>query len=126
MVQAEDYARFVQMLVGTVVCHWKTPAEPAHHRSDGSNDVGTLYSGTVKNTKGLGFGLTVDVVLDQSPRERPTWNGHLAWGGGAFGTYFWVDRRGRELVGVIMVQRSVAQLADGNLQENAVMQAIVD
>lgn len=119
---AEDYARFAQMLVNGGVLNGKRLLSPRTIDLMASNHVGTLYSGTGENTKGLGFGLTVDVVMDHVASGRRTSNGTFAWGG-AFGTYFWVDRQ-EGIVGVIMVQQSVAQLRTDF--QNAVMQAIVD
>ena len=46
----------------------------------------------------------------------------FAWGG-AFGTYFWVDRK-EALVGVLMVQEPVNSLRTDF--QNAVMQAIIE
>jgi CubicO group peptidase (beta-lactamase class C family) len=87
-----------------------------------TNHVGDLYTGTGGSAKGLGFGLTVDVVLDHATSGRRVSNGTFAWGG-AFGTYFWVDRK-EALVGVLMVQEPVNSLrADF---QNAVMQAIIE
>jgi CubicO group peptidase (beta-lactamase class C family) len=87
-----------------------------------ANHVGDLYTGTGGSAKGMGFGLTVDVVLDNAASGRRVSNGTFAWGG-AFGTYFWVDRK-EALVGVLMVQESVNTLrADF---QNAVMQAIIE
>jgi len=87
-----------------------------------SNHVGDLYSGTGGSSKGLGFGLTVDVVMDNVLSGRRVSNGTFAWGG-AFGTYFWVDRK-EAIVGLLMVQESVATLRSDF--QNAVMQAIVE
>ena len=72
--------------------------------------------------KGLGFGLGVDVVLENAASGRRVSNGAFAWGG-AFGTYFWVDRK-EALVGVLMVQEPVNSLRTDF--QNAVTQAIID
>jgi CubicO group peptidase (beta-lactamase class C family) len=121
---AEDYLRFAQMLVnrgeldGTRILGSRTVELMA------SNHVGDLYSraGSTGGRSGLGFGLTVDVVLDQVVSGQPRSTGSFGWGG-AFGTNFWVDPR-EQLVGVLMVQTPGGSLrADF---QNAVMQAIVD
>ena len=58
-----------------------------------SNHVGDLYSGIGRQpSKGMGFGLTVDVVLDSVAAGRRASNGSFGWDG-AFGTHFWVDRK---------------------------------
>jgi CubicO group peptidase (beta-lactamase class C family) len=119
---AEDYMRFGQMLANGGVLNGKRLLSPRTIDLMATNHVGELYSGTGGSTKGLGFGLTVDVVLDHAASGRRVSNGTFAWGG-AFGTYFWVDRQ-EALVGVLMVQEPVNSLRTDF--QNAVMQAIID
>jgi CubicO group peptidase (beta-lactamase class C family) len=57
-----------------------------------SNHVGDLYTGVRRNAKGMGFGLAIDVVLDHVTAGRRASSGSFGWGG-AFETYFWVDRK---------------------------------
>jgi CubicO group peptidase (beta-lactamase class C family) len=119
---AEDYMRFGQMLVNGGILNGKRLLSPRTIDLMATNHVGDLYAGTSGTAKGMGFGLTVDVVLDNAASGRRTSNGTFAWGG-AFGTYFWVDRK-EQLVGVLMIQEPVNSLrADF---QNAVMQAIVE
>ena len=119
---AEDYMRFGQMLANGGVLNGKRILSPRTIDLMAANHVGDLYTGTGGNVKGMGFGLGVDVVLDDAASGRRVSNGTFAWGG-AFGTYFWVDRK-ESLVGVLMVQEPVNSLrADF---QNAVMQAIVE
>jgi CubicO group peptidase (beta-lactamase class C family) len=82
-----------------------------------SNHVGDLYR------PGMGFGLTVEVVMDQIAASRRSSNGSFGWDG-AFGTHFWVDRK-EQLAGLLMIQRSSYATLNRDV-ENAVMQAIVD
>ncbi len=119
---ADDYIRFGQMLVNGGVLNGKRLLSPRTIDLMASNHVGNLYSGIGRGTKGMGFGLTVDVVLDQVAAGRRVSSGTFGWGG-AFGTYFWVDRK-EQLVGLLMVQEPVNQLRMD--LENAVMQAIVE
>jgi CubicO group peptidase (beta-lactamase class C family) len=119
---AEDYMRFGQMLANGGVLNGKRILSPRTIDLMGTNHVGDLYSGTGGNVKGLGFGLGVDVVLDNAASGRRVSNGTFAWGG-AFGTYFWVDRK-EALVGVLMVQEPVNSLRTDF--QNAVMQAIIE
>ena len=119
---AEDYMRFGQMLANGGVLNGKRILSPRTIDLMGTNHVGDLYSGTGGGVKGLGFGLGVDVVLDNAAAGRRTSNGTFAWGG-AFGTYFWVDRK-EAIVGVLMVQEPVNSLRTDF--QNAVMQAIVE
>ena len=87
-----------------------------------SNHVGDLYTGIGQRLQGMGFGLTVEVVMDNVAAGRRESSGSFGWDG-AFGTHFWVDRK-EQLVGLLMVQESNGQLMRDF--ENAVMQAIVD
>lgn len=119
---AEDYMRFGMMLVNGGVLNGKRILGPRTVELMGTNHVGDLYAGTGGNVKGLGFGLAVDVVLDNAASGRRVSNGTFAWGG-AFGTYFWVDRK-ESLVGVLMVQEPVNALRVDF--QNAVMQAIIE
>jgi CubicO group peptidase (beta-lactamase class C family) len=119
---AEDYMRFAQMLVNGGELNGKRILSPRTVDLMASNHVGDLYSGISQRIKGMGFGLTVEVVGEAVAAGRRVSNGTFGWGG-AFGTHFWVDRK-EHLVGLLMVQESVAQLrAD---LENAVMQSIVE
>ena len=119
---AEDYMRFAQMLGNGGVLNGKRILSPRTVDLMAANHVGDLYTGTGGSAKGLGFGLAVDVVLDNAAAGRRVSNGTFAWGG-AFGTYFWVDRK-EALVGVLMVQEPVNSLRTDF--QNAVMQAIID
>lgn len=119
---AEDYMRFGQMLANGGVLNGKRLLSPRTVDLMASNHVGDLYTGIGQRAKGMGFGLTVDVVLDNIAAGRRVSSGSFGWGG-AFGTYFWVDRK-EALVGLLMVQESVGQLRTD--LENAVMQAIIE
>ncbi|MBY0497785.1 MAG: beta-lactamase family protein [Cyanobacteria bacterium] len=119
---AEDYMRFGQMLGNGGVLNGRRILSPRTVDLMGSNHVGDLYTGNNANIKGLGFGLGVDVVLDNAASGRRVSNGTFAWGG-AFGTYFWVDRK-EAIVGVLMVQEPISALRTDF--QNAVMQAIIE
>jgi CubicO group peptidase (beta-lactamase class C family) len=119
---AEDYLQFAQMLAnggelnGRRILGARTVALMA------TNHVRDLYKGTGGTLEGMGFGLTVDVVLDHIAANGHKSNGSFGWGG-AFGTYYWVDPK-EQLVAVMMVQTPYTPLRRDF--ENAVMQAIVD
>ena len=118
---AEDYLQFAQMLVnrgelnGTRLLGSRTVDLMA------SNHVGDLYQKA--GSPGMGFGLTVDLVLDGvAARGDHRSTGSFGWVG-AFGTTWWVDPS-EELTAILMVQTPGGPLrADF---QNAVMQAIVD
>jgi CubicO group peptidase (beta-lactamase class C family) len=118
----EDYMQFAQMLVNGGQLNGKRLLSPLTVDLMASNHVGDLYSGVAQRLKGMGFGLTVEVVMDNVSANRRESNGSFGWDG-AFGTHFWVDRK-EQLVGLLMVQESNGQLMRDF--ENAVMQAIVE
>lgn len=121
---AGDYVKFAQMLVnrgeldGVRILGSKTVELMA------SNHVGDLYAqaGRVGGASGKGFGLTVDVVLNDVAAQDNRSTGSFGWSG-AFGTTFWVDWQ-EEMTAILMVQTPGGPLrADF---QNAVRQAIID
>jgi CubicO group peptidase (beta-lactamase class C family) len=119
---ADDYMQFAQMLVNGGVLNGKRLLSPRTVDLMASNHVRDLYSGVSQRLQGMGFGLTVEVVLDSVAAGRRESNGSFGWDG-AFGTHFWVDRK-EQLVGLLLIQEPVAAM--GRDFENAVMQAIVE
>jgi CubicO group peptidase (beta-lactamase class C family) len=87
-----------------------------------SNHVGDLYAGVGQRLKGMGFGLTVEVVMDGVAANRRESNGSFGWDG-AFGTHFFVDPR-EKLVAVLLIQTSGRDIHRDF--ETAVMQSIID
>ena len=118
----EDYMQFAQMLVNGGQLNGKRLLSPRTVDLMSSNHVGELFSASAPRNRGMGFGLTVEVVMDGVSANRRQSNGSFGWDG-AFGTHFWVDRK-EQLVGLLMVQESNGQLMRDF--ENAVMQAIVE
>ena len=119
---AEDYAQFAQMLVNGGELNGTRILGPRTIEYMATNQVGTLYTGAGARAEGLGFGLSMEVVLDNVRANRRTSNGSFGWDG-AFGTHFWVDSK-EKLIGVLMVQTPGTGVTRDF--ENAVMQAIVD
>ena len=118
----EDYMQFAQMLVNSGQLNGKRLLSPRTVDLMSSNHVGDLYAGVGQRQKGMGFGLTVEVVMDNVSANRRESNGSFGWDG-AFGTHFWVDRKDQR-VGLLMSQEPVAAMSRDF--ENAVMQAIVE
>ena len=118
----EDYVQFAQMLVNGGELNGKRLLSPRTVDLMASNHVGSLFAEASAARQGMGFGLTVEVVMDGIQANRRTSNGSFGWDG-AFGTHFWVDRK-EQLVGLLMIQEPVGALSRDF--ENAVMQAIVD
>ena len=121
---AEDYAQFAQMLANGGELSGRRLLSPRTVDLMASNHVGGLYTGAGAGPRvhGMGFGLSMEVVLDAVQANRRTSDGSFGWDG-AFGTHFWVDRK-EKLVGVLMVQTPGTGVTRDF--ENAVMQAIVD
>ena len=122
---AGDYLQFAQMLVNRGELNGTRLLGPRTVDLMGSNHVGDLYekAGRTGGAPGKGFGLTVDVVLDNATaRGDHRSTGSFGWSG-AFGTTYWVDPK-EEMTAILMVQTPGGPLrADF---QNAVMQAIVD
>jgi CubicO group peptidase (beta-lactamase class C family) len=121
---AEDYAQFAQMLVNGGELNAHRILGPRTVELMASNHVGELYSGAGAGNRvqGLGFGLSMEVVLDPIRANRRTSTGSFGWDG-AFGTHFWVDPK-EKLIGVLMVQTPGTGVTRDF--EDAVMQAIVE
>ena len=87
----------------------------------GSNHLGDLYARGGR--PGMGWGLSVEVVVDPVAANRRTSAGSFGWDG-AFGTHFWVDRK-EQITGILLIQQGVQAQLNRDF-ENAVMQAIID
>ena len=118
---AADYLRFEQMLYhrgevfGTRILSEESIATMT------SNKVGDLYSGK-GDQKGVGFGYTVMIVLDENAAFGHRGVGAFGWGG-AFGTVSWTDPA-QEITAVLMVQQASKGL--GEAFEKAIQQAILE
>jgi CubicO group peptidase (beta-lactamase class C family) len=120
---AEDYLQFAQMLVNGGELNGRRLLSPRTVELMGSNHVGDLYEQAGAARRGMGFGLTVEVVADAVQANRRRSNGSFGWYG-AFGTHFWVDPK-EELTGILLIQQGVNTPMNRDF-ENAIMQAIVD
>lgn len=120
---ADDYLQFAQMLVNGGQLNGKRLLSPKTVDLMGSNHVGELYAKAGANRIGMGFGLSVEVVLDPVDANRRTSTGSFGWDG-AFGTHFWVDRK-EQIAGILLIQQGVQAQLNRDV-ENAVMQAIIE
>ena len=120
---AEDYLQFAQMLVNGGELNGKRLLSPRTVALMGSNHVGDLYAQAGAARRGMGFGLTVEVVMDPVEANRRQSAGSFGWDG-AFGTHFWVDPK-EHLAGILLIQQAVNAPLNRDF-ENAIMQAIVD
>ena len=117
---ADDYMAFAQMLGHGGELNGHQILSPTTVRLMASNHVGDLF--TEARTEGLGFGLSVQIVLEPAVSNQRMGKGSFGWGG-AFGTNFWVDPE-HDLVALLMIQEPVNALR-GDFA-NAVTQAIVE
>jgi CubicO group peptidase (beta-lactamase class C family) len=118
-----DYTQFAQMLVNGGQLNGKRLLGPRTVELMSSNHVGDLFAKSSAARRGMGFGLTVEVVMDPIAAGQPRSTGSFGWDG-AFGTHFWVDPK-EQIAGILMIQRSVNVALNRDF-ENAVRQAIID
>jgi CubicO group peptidase (beta-lactamase class C family) len=120
---AADYYLFAQMLCNGGQLNGKRILSPWTVDLMLSNNVGDLFLGQIgRPPKGIGFGLGGEVVLSAADARLRKPNGSYGWDG-AFGTYWWVNRKER-MVAVYFVQ------VPGRSQQydfdNAVSQAVIE
>jgi CubicO group peptidase (beta-lactamase class C family) len=119
---AADYFRFGQMLADGGQLDGKRLLSPRGVELYASNHVGELFVGQAGRPRGMGFGLTVEVVVDPVQAGTFRSRGSFGWDG-AFGTHFFVDPKER-LVAVLLIQTSGRDIHRDF--ETAVMQSIID
>jgi CubicO group peptidase (beta-lactamase class C family) len=119
---AADYFRFAQMLANRGELGGHRLLSPRAVALYSSNHVGDMMPGQLGRPRGMGFGLTVEVMVDSVRAGSYRSNGSFGWDG-AFGTHFWVDPQ-EQLVAVLMIQTNVGRTIHRDF-ETAVMQAIV-
>lgn len=120
---AADYFQFAQMLCNGGQLNGKRILSPWTVDLMMSNNVGDLFLGqSGRPHKGVGFGLGGEVVLNGAEARMRKPNGSYGWDG-AFGTYWWVNRK-EQMVAIIFVQ------TPGRSQQydfdNAVSQAVIE
>jgi CubicO group peptidase (beta-lactamase class C family) len=120
---AEDYLLFAQMLCNGGELNGKRILSPWTVDLMLSNNVGDLFNGqSGRAPKGVGFGLGGEVILNATEARVRKPNGSYGWDG-AFGTYWWVNRK-EQMVVVLFVQTpSRARQYD---IDNAVSQAVIE
>ncbi|MGO9969592.1 MAG: serine hydrolase domain-containing protein [Bryobacteraceae bacterium] len=120
---AEDYYKFAQMLCNGGILRGKRILSPWTVDLMLSNQVGDLFNGqSGRAPKGVGFGLGGEVVGSAADARLRKPNGSYGWDG-AFGTYWWVNRK-EQMAVVFFIQtgsRSIQYDFD-----NAVSQAVIE
>jgi CubicO group peptidase (beta-lactamase class C family) len=117
-----DFFRFAQMLCNGGELDGVRILSPWTVDLMTTNNVGDLFLGQIgRPPRGVGFGLGGEVILDAAAARMRKPDGSYGWDG-AFGTYWWVNRR-EEMVAIIFVQTpGRAQQYDF---DNAVSQAVI-
>jgi CubicO group peptidase (beta-lactamase class C family) len=103
MSTAADYLQFERMLTSLGTIDGRQVLRPETVRLMATNHVGDLFGGLRVPVEGLGFGYTVQVVIDAEKSRSARSAGAFGWGG-AFGTMTWSDPA-RQVSGVYMVQQ---------------------
>ena len=120
---APDYLQFAQMLCDGGQVNGKRILSPWTVDLMLSNNVGELFAGQIgRPPKGVGFGLGGEVVVSAVDARLRKPNGSYGWDG-AYGTYWWVNRK-EQMVVVLFVQTPGRSLQYDF--DNAVSQAVIE
>ena len=120
---AADYLQFAQMLCNGGHLNGKRILSPWTVETMLGNNVGELFNGQIgRPPKGVGFGLGGEVVVSAVDARMRKPDGSYGWDG-AFGTYWWVNRK-EQMVAIIFVQTPGRSLQYDF--DNAVSQAVVE
>jgi CubicO group peptidase (beta-lactamase class C family) len=123
MTTAEDYLQFAQMLLNGGQLAGKRILGPRTVELMTSNHTGDMVNGQFgRPARGMGFGLSMQVVLDPVAADLRVSKGSFSWPGGS-GVGFWVEPQ-EQLVSIYMIQggSGAARLSF----ENAIRQAIIE
>ena len=119
---ADDYWRFSEMLLNKGSWKGKHLLKPSSVAMMASNQVGDLFPGfTGIPADGMGFGFSVEVVVDHTKAHLALSNGSFGWNG--VGTrQFWVVPQ-QDLIIVMLLPSGNAPPVHRDI-ENAVMSSI--
>jgi CubicO group peptidase (beta-lactamase class C family) len=121
---AEDYLQFAEMLRNGGELDGVRILGPRTVALMTANHTGDMVNGQFgRPARGMGFGLSMEVVLDPVAAGLSVSTGAFSWQGGT-GVGFWVEPE-EELVSIFMVQGGAAGTVRRSF-ENAVRQAIID
>ncbi len=120
---AADYLQFAQMLAHGGELNGKRILSPWTVDTMLSNNVGDLFNGQIgRAPKGVGFGLGGEVVVSAVDARLRKPDGSYGWDG-AYGTYWWVNRK-QQMAVVFFVQTPGRSLQYDF--DNAVSQAVIE
>jgi CubicO group peptidase (beta-lactamase class C family) len=121
---AEDYLQFAQMLLNGGELNGKRFLSPRTVELMTSNHTGDMVNGQFgRPARGMGFGLSMQVVQDPVAAELAVSKGAYGWAGGT-GVSFWIEPA-EQMVSIFFIQGGQAALGHA-VFENAVRQAIVN
>jgi CubicO group peptidase (beta-lactamase class C family) len=105
---AEDYAKFLQMLLDGGELNGVRILSPKTVQLMTMNHVGDLFNEKGPGAEGIGFGFKV--LLDPGKISEPATIGSICWGG-YYGTLYWFDPV-EKMVAILMVQNPYGDLVD--------------
>jgi CubicO group peptidase (beta-lactamase class C family) len=124
MSTAEDYLQFAQMMLNGGELNGRRYLSPQTIALMTSNHTGDMVNGQFgRPPRGMGFGLSMQVVMDPVAADLRVSKGAYGWAGGT-GVSFWVEPA-EQLVSIYFIQGGSGGQLRGDV-ENAIRQAIVN
>jgi CubicO group peptidase (beta-lactamase class C family) len=124
MSTAEDYLQFAQMMLNGGELNGRQYLSPQTMTLMTSNHTGDMVNGQFgRPAHGMGFGLSMQVVMDPVAAGLRVSKGAYGWAGGT-GVSFWVEPA-EQIVSIYFVQGGSGGQLRGDV-ENAIRQAIVN
>ncbi len=124
MSTAEDYLQFAQMMLNGGELNGRRYLSPQTMALMTSNHTGDMVNGQFgRPPRGMGFGLSMQVVMDPVAADLRVSKGAYGWAGGT-GVSFWVEPA-EQMVSIYFVQGGSGGQLRGDV-ENAIRQAIIN
>ena len=124
MSTAEDYLQFAQMMLNGGELNGRRYLSPQTMGLMTSNHTGEMVNGQFgRPARGMGFGLSMQVVMDPVAADLRVSKGAFGWAGGT-GVSFWVEPAEQQ-VSIYFIQGGSGGQLRGDV-ENAIRQAIIN
>jgi len=124
MSTAEDYLQFAQMMLNGGELNGRRYLSPQTIALMTSNHTGDMVNGQFgRPPRGMGFGLSMQVVMDPVAADLRVSKGAYGWAGGT-GVSFWVEPA-EQLVSIYFIQGGSGGQMRADV-ENAIRQAIIN
>jgi len=124
MSTAEDYLQFAQMMLNGGELNGRRYLSPQTMALMTSNHTGDMVNGQFgRPARGMGFGLSMQVVMDPVAADLRVSKGAFGWAGGT-GVSFWVEPA-EQIVSIYFVQGGTGGQLRGDV-ENAIRQSIIN